>query len=77
MMEYVNYARFNNEDSEMHFEKCMKAARQKLLKQYDSGEISRAELEYELDNIGYNVAENRFERRQREFYGDDYEAAAM
>ena len=55
----------------------MKAARQKLLKQYDSGEISRAELEYELDNIGYNVAENRFERRRREYYGDDYEAAAM
>ena len=77
MMEYVNYARFNNEDNEVRFERAMQAARQKLLKQYDSGEITRAELEYELDNIGYNVAENRFERRRREFYGDDYEAAAM
>lgn len=65
------------EDEELHFEKCMKTARQKLMDQYYSGEISRIELEEELNNIGYTIAENRFERRRREYYGDDYDAAAM
>ena len=74
-MEYTTYEMFNND--KLHFEKWKKAARQKVLKQYNSGEISRIELEEELDNIGYTVAENRFERRRREYYGDDYEAAAM
>ena len=65
------------DEYEMNFERCMKSARQKLMDQYHSGEISRVELEEELNNIGYTIAENRFERRRREYYGDDYEAAAM
>ena len=65
------------EEYKVNYEKCMKAARQKLMDMYYSGEISRIELEDELENIGYTIAENRFERRRREFYGDDYEAAAM
>ena len=69
---------FNNEEEyELHFERSMKSARQKLTEMYYAGEISRAELEYELEKIGYTIAENRFERRRREIYGDDYEAAAM
>ena len=69
---------FNNEEEyQMHFEKCMKTARKRLMDMYYSGEIYRIELEDELENIGYTIAENRFERRRREFYGDDYEAAAM
>ena len=69
---------FNNEEEyQMHLEKCMKTARKRLMDMYYSGEISRIELEDELENIGYTIAENRFERRRREFYGDDYEAAAM
>lgn len=63
--------------NEIRFEQSLKTARSKLHKQYNAGRITRAELEYELENIAYKLDEIRYERRNYNDYDDYYEDYAM
>lgn len=61
-------------NNEVYFTRSFEAAREKLLKIYYEGEISRIELEEELNNIEYALGEQEFERRyyDENVYDDDY-----
>ena len=61
-------------NNEVYFAKSFEAAREQLMKIYYEGEISRIELEDELDKIKYALGEQEFERRfyDENIYDDDY-----
>ena len=61
-------------NNEYYFAKSFAEARKHLMEMYYEGEISRIELEEELNNIEYALGEQEFERRyyDESVYDDDY-----